>query len=71
MTFGVRAQWELPGVYGTQNRRPEGGLGSRNRPLSCLIPGWMAQSAVVQDHRQLEVGELWGCNRSRHEAGAR
>jgi hypothetical protein len=35
---------------------PDGGLGSRNLPFSSLIPGWMAQSAVVRDYRQLEIG---------------
>src|ERR1039457_3902288 len=33
-----------------------GGLGSTNRPFSCLIPEWMSQSAVVRDYRALEVG---------------
>jgi hypothetical protein len=31
-------------------------LSSRNRPFSRLIPGWMAQSAVVRDYRALEIG---------------
>ena len=34
----------------------DGGLGSRNWPSFCLIPGWMAQSAVVRDCQQMEVG---------------
>lgn len=34
------------------------GIGSRNQPFSSLIPGWMAQSAVV--HRALQVsGSDW------------
>jgi len=54
----VGAQWELPGGCGAQ--RPESrplldsGLGSRNLPFSWRIPGWMAQSAVLRDHRALE-----------------
>ena len=60
---GVGVQWELPEACarsrGIPRRRalwPDGDLRSSNRPFSCLIPVWMAQSAVVRDYRALEVG---------------
>jgi hypothetical protein len=35
---------------------PDDGLGSSNRPFPRSVPEWTAQSAVVRDHRQLEIG---------------
>jgi hypothetical protein len=48
----VGAQWELPGAMprrGQRHARSDDDLGSSNRPFPSLIPGWMAQSAVVRD----------------------
>ena len=71
LPLAVGVQWELPAAVARRHQRhvfgffpipvrtrefcPDGGLGSQNRPFSCLIPGWMAQSAVVRDYRALET----------------
>ena len=51
-------QCDVDGIpKGSHYVRVPPSLGSRNLPFSSLIPGWMAQSAVVRDYRTLEIGQ--------------